>query len=122
MYCGSCLRDNRLAATLISLGRDVCLIPLYTPLRTDEPDAFKAIERDWGSEDIDLPLLVGATLTNPRRLAMTNPYRIDVGYVFTANGRDFALFGEADYITANELNDEGNEGLGLEIGAPYSAA
>ncbi len=39
MYCGSCLRDNRLAATLMRQGRDVTLIPLYTPLRTDERDA-----------------------------------------------------------------------------------
>ncbi len=38
MYCGSCMRDNRVAATLISQGRDVVLIPLYTPLRTDETD------------------------------------------------------------------------------------
>jgi glycosyltransferase involved in cell wall biosynthesis len=36
MYCGSCMHDNRLAATLIEQGRDVVLIPLYTPLRTDE--------------------------------------------------------------------------------------
>ena len=36
MICGSCLRDNRLAATLIDQGRDVVLVPLYTPLRTDE--------------------------------------------------------------------------------------
>ncbi|MFQ5807787.1 MAG: glycosyltransferase family 4 protein [Phycisphaerae bacterium] len=39
MYCGSCMHANRLAATLIAEGRDVVLIPLYTPLRTDEPDA-----------------------------------------------------------------------------------
>ena len=38
MYCGSCLRDNRLAATLIEQGRDVVLMPLYTPLKTDEKD------------------------------------------------------------------------------------
>lgn len=38
MYCGSCMRDNRLAAALIKQKRDVTLIPLYTPLRTDEPD------------------------------------------------------------------------------------
>jgi glycosyltransferase involved in cell wall biosynthesis len=36
MICGSCLRDNRLAATLIEHGRNVILMPLYTPLRTDE--------------------------------------------------------------------------------------
>ncbi|MBI5866582.1 MAG: glycosyltransferase family 4 protein [Planctomycetes bacterium] len=38
MLCGSCLRDNRLAATLRASGRDVLLIPLYTPMRSDEPD------------------------------------------------------------------------------------
>ena len=36
MLCGSCLRDNRLAATLRAAGRRVTLVPLYTPLRTDE--------------------------------------------------------------------------------------
>jgi glycosyltransferase involved in cell wall biosynthesis len=36
MYCGSCLRDNALAAALIRQGRDVSLIPLYSPIRTDE--------------------------------------------------------------------------------------
>ncbi len=32
------MRDNRVAATLRAMGRDVILIPLYTPLRTDEDD------------------------------------------------------------------------------------
>lgn len=36
MYCGSCLRDNALAAELIRQGQEVTLIPLYTPTRTDE--------------------------------------------------------------------------------------
>ena len=36
MYCGSCMRDNRLVATLIAQGRDIVLVPLYTPIRTDE--------------------------------------------------------------------------------------
>ena len=36
-YCGSCLRDNRLAATLRAQGRDVVLLPMYMPIRTDEP-------------------------------------------------------------------------------------
>jgi glycosyltransferase involved in cell wall biosynthesis len=36
MYCGSCLRDNTLASTLLDAGHDVALIPLYTPTRTDE--------------------------------------------------------------------------------------
>jgi glycosyltransferase involved in cell wall biosynthesis len=36
MYCGSCLRDNALAAEMISRGHDVILVPLYTPTLTDE--------------------------------------------------------------------------------------
>ena len=38
MYCGSCLRDNALAAELKRQGHDVILLPLYTPTRTDEPN------------------------------------------------------------------------------------
>jgi glycosyltransferase involved in cell wall biosynthesis len=41
MYCGSCLRDNAVAAELIARGHDVTLIPLYTPLLTDEPNVTK---------------------------------------------------------------------------------
>ncbi len=36
MYCGSCLHDNTLAAALSRIGVDVQLIPVYTPIRTDE--------------------------------------------------------------------------------------
>jgi len=38
MYCGSCLRDNALAAELKARGHDVVLVPLYTPTLTDEPN------------------------------------------------------------------------------------
>lgn len=38
MYCGSCFRDNALAAELLARGHDVTLLPLYTPTRTDEPN------------------------------------------------------------------------------------
>ncbi len=41
MYCGSCLRDNALAAELIGQGHDVTLLPLYTPTRTDEPNVSR---------------------------------------------------------------------------------
>ena len=41
MYCGSCLRDNAVAAALIARGHDVTLIPLYTPLRTDEENVTR---------------------------------------------------------------------------------
>lgn len=37
-YCGSCLRDNALAAELIARGHDVVLMPVYTPTVTDEPN------------------------------------------------------------------------------------
>lgn len=36
MYCGSCMHDNTLAAALMRLGCDVTLVPVYTPIRTDE--------------------------------------------------------------------------------------
>jgi glycosyltransferase involved in cell wall biosynthesis len=36
MYCGSCLRDNALAAELLRRGHDVVLTPVYTPTKTDE--------------------------------------------------------------------------------------
>lgn len=38
MYCGSCLHDNTLAAKLLEMGEDVVLVPIYTPIRTDETD------------------------------------------------------------------------------------
>jgi len=38
MYCGSCLRDNALAAALLRRGHDVVLMPVYTPTTTDEPN------------------------------------------------------------------------------------
>ncbi|HET9372322.1 MAG TPA: glycosyltransferase family 4 protein [Vicinamibacterales bacterium] len=36
MYCGSCLRDNALAAALMARGHKVMLTPIYTPTTTDE--------------------------------------------------------------------------------------
>lgn len=104
-------------ATDIRVGEGTLLEAAYGHLRTEEPRTYAGIARDWSSEDIDLPWLIGATLANPRRLAMTNPYRVDVGYVFDAGGRQFALFGEADYIWAVDLADEELAEFRLEIGA-----
>jgi glycosyltransferase involved in cell wall biosynthesis len=36
MLCGSCIRDNALVGALQRLGHDAVLVPVYTPLRTDE--------------------------------------------------------------------------------------
>ncbi len=41
MYCGSCFRDNALAAELLARGHDVTLVPVYTPTRTDEPNVSR---------------------------------------------------------------------------------
>ena len=42
MYCGSCLRDNALAAELKNLGHDVVLLPVYTPTLTDETNVSES--------------------------------------------------------------------------------
>jgi glycosyltransferase involved in cell wall biosynthesis len=42
MYCGSCLRDNALAAALKDRGHDVVLAPVYTPTTTDEANVSQA--------------------------------------------------------------------------------
>lgn len=106
------------AATDVRIDEGTLLEAAYGHLRVEEPPTFAAIARDWSSEDIDLPWLIGAALANPRRLVMTEPYRVDVGYVFDAGGRQLALLGEADYIWAADLDDEDLAGFGLEIGAP----
>jgi len=36
MYCGSCIRDNALAAEIKRQGHDITLLPIYTPTLTDE--------------------------------------------------------------------------------------
>jgi len=36
MYCGSCMRDNALTTAFRRQGHDALLVPLYTPLKTDE--------------------------------------------------------------------------------------
>ncbi len=38
MFCGSCMHDNTLVTALRARGHDALLIPLYTPIRTDEPN------------------------------------------------------------------------------------
>lgn len=42
MFCGSCMRDNTLAAELQRLGHDALLIPTFTPIRTDETDVSQS--------------------------------------------------------------------------------
>ncbi|HBO44103.1 MAG TPA: hypothetical protein DD670_09260, partial [Planctomycetaceae bacterium] len=44
MYCGSCLQGNSLCRALLEAGEDVVLVPVYTPIRSDE-EASAATER-----------------------------------------------------------------------------
>ena len=39
MYCGSCMNDNTLVSAMKCAGIDVTMLPLYTPMRLDEPSA-----------------------------------------------------------------------------------
>jgi len=106
------------SATDIVVGEGPLLEAAFGHLRTEEPDSFKAIARDWSAESLDLSWLKGQSLANPRRLTMTEPYRVDVGYVFDAGGRQLALFGESDLIFAVALDDPHFESFKLEVGAP----
>lgn len=110
------------AATDIVVGEGPLLEAAFGHLRTQEPDSFAAISRDWTREALDLQWLIGQSLANPRRLTMTHPYRVDVGYVFDAGARQLALFGESDLIFAAALDDSHIESFALDVGAPYSAA
>src|SRR2546423_12403787 len=43
MYCGNCLRNNALVATLRARGHEVLMVPLYLPLTLDEEDQSAAV-------------------------------------------------------------------------------
>ena len=67
MYCGSCLRDNALAAALQHCGVDIQLIPTYTPIRTDEEDV--SVDRVFfGGISVYLRHLIPALRFLPRGL------------------------------------------------------
>ena len=53
MYCGSCMRDNALAAALKRRGHGVTLVPLYTPLKT-EPQTVSVNEVFFGGVNVYL--------------------------------------------------------------------
>ena len=114
MYCGSCLRDNALAAEMRKQGHDVILLPLYTPLLTDEKSV--AIDRVFfGGISIYLKQQYPAFRKLPRffdklwdsRWALkmaskssipTSPEMLGGLTVATLQGRDGALQGEVDKL------------------------
>ena len=54
MYCGSCMRDNALAAELMRLGHDVTLLPFYTPTLTDEDNVSRQQQVFFGGISVYL--------------------------------------------------------------------
>jgi len=54
MYCGSCLRDNALAAELIRQDHDVTLLPFYTPTLTDEENVSRQEQVFFGGISVYL--------------------------------------------------------------------
>jgi len=54
MYCGSCLRDNALAARLMKLGHEVTLLPFYTPTLTDEENVSRQEQVFFGGISVFL--------------------------------------------------------------------
>jgi glycosyltransferase involved in cell wall biosynthesis len=81
MLCGSCMHDNALAKAMIALGHEVALVPIYTPIRTDEDDV--SIDRVfYGAINVYLeqksalfrhtPWLVDRLLSGPRMLELVS--------------------------------------------------
>jgi glycosyltransferase involved in cell wall biosynthesis len=67
MYCGSCMRDNALAAALMRQGHQVSLIPLYTPLKT-EPKSVAHDEVFFGGVNVYLQHASSIFRRTPRAL------------------------------------------------------
>ena len=114
MYCGSCLRDNALASELIARGHDVTLIPLYTPLRSDEANVTRP-DILFGGISIYLqhqsaffrrmPRFVDRLLDSPRLIKMfadrsmsTDPRLLGGLTVSMLDGRDGVLRKEFDKL------------------------
>jgi glycosyltransferase involved in cell wall biosynthesis len=64
MYCGNCFRDNALVAELRKLGHEALMVPLYLPLKLDEPDQSAGTPVFFGGINVyleqKLPLFSGA--------------------------------------------------------------
>jgi glycosyltransferase involved in cell wall biosynthesis len=116
MYCGSCFRDNALAAELLARGHDVTLMPVYTPTRTDEPNVSsgrvlfggisvylqhssalfrhlpRPFDRLWDSPRVISVLANRSGTTDPRLLGGLT--------ISTLRGRDGVLRREFDKLVA----------------------
>ncbi len=114
MYCGSCLRDHALARALIAQGRDLTLIPLYTPLRTDGRDVSVnrvyygglsvALRQHFGYRN-EPPRFLRSILDSPALLRAVSRFAVDtdpslVGELTLSvlRGPDGLLSGELDEL------------------------
>ncbi len=114
MYCGSCLFGNALAAALRRAGCDAILAPVYTPLRTDEPDVSLTqvalgglnvyLQHRWPAT-AKMPRWIKRLLDNPRllrfasRLAVSNrPQQLGELTVATLQADEGPLRGEIDRL------------------------
>src|SRR5688500_8473034 len=71
MYCGSCLRDGALAAALRRAGHHAALVPMYTPLRLEEPgggDGGRKAEVFYGGVNVYLQHVSPLFRRTPRLL------------------------------------------------------
>jgi glycosyltransferase involved in cell wall biosynthesis len=68
MYCGSCMRDNALAAELMRRGHDVTLLPFYTPTLTDEVNVSRKDRVFFGGISVYLEQHVPMLRKAPRLL------------------------------------------------------
>ncbi len=112
MYCGSCARDNTLARELMAEGHDVTLVPVYTPTRTDEPNACRP-EVLFGGISVYLQHYVSLFRSTPRFLdrLWDSPWVINT-LAGRAVSNDPRLLGD---LTISMLSGE-NGTLGKEFG------
>jgi glycosyltransferase involved in cell wall biosynthesis len=144
MYCGSCFRDNSLAAELIARGHDVTLQPVYTPTLVDEPNV-SAPKILFGGINIYLqqssvlfrrmPRLIDRVLDSPRVIrtlarggGTTDPGLLGKLTLSTLDGRDGVLRKEydklVDWIRSEPLPDVINipNSLLIAMAAPLREA
>ena len=112
MYCGSCIRDNALVRTLQERGHEALLLPIYTPLRTDEESV--ATERIfYGAINIYLQQKSEVFARMPRVLRRLLDSRWLLRRIGAASGAtDARLLGE---LTLSMLRgEEGRQRAALE--------
>ncbi|MDX1383528.1 MAG: glycosyltransferase family 4 protein [Thermoanaerobaculia bacterium] len=68
MLCGSCIRDNALVTALQRRGHEALLLPIYTPLRTDEESVADRDHMFYGAVNIYLQQKLPILARMPRGL------------------------------------------------------